>query len=80
MVVRIMRIIQIFLCLCVLSLADLFANKSEHPTDLILTHIVSATNGRPNKSRYIKSNQPKISPLRRCFGQVGGQSCPVLIV
>ena len=40
-VVTTMRIILLPLCLCIFSVADLFANKSTQPSDLILTHIVS---------------------------------------
>ena len=40
-IVRMIRIIEITSFLCILSLPDSFAYKSEGSSDLILTHIVS---------------------------------------
>jgi len=49
-----MRIKSVISCLCVVSIAVVFANKSETPRDLILTHIVSnLLNGKQLLYTYI---------------------------
>jgi len=40
-VVTMIRMIVLISCLCVVSLPDVFENKSETPSDLVLIHIVS---------------------------------------